>query len=361
MENDLSKYDPFSDNYDPTLACSVPKPVTMCADCTEVMNGETIKKILEVLDGRKLLVLSIHGSKLYGLDHADSDLDMKGVFMPTEQELLLGTCPTTLKYKTGNDNEKNSKEDIDVELYSIHKFFQLAKEGDTNAISILNAPFDKICSRHPLWNEIIANANMFYSKNMQGLIGYVLKQTSNYCVKGDRLKAANESSNFFNDIESDVKLKDIWHLLPTGEFQFKVSKNGNNFYSVCERMIQDTSTIKYAKGVVLSIVKSYGKRAKQASDSNGLDWKAISHAFRVASELSNLYEFGMIKYPLNDFERIKRIKMGELDFKTEVQPQLNSLMDRVHKMSAKSNFPEFIDTGKVDDLFVSLIKKYYKF
>ena len=69
----------------------------------------------------------------------------------------------------------------------------------------------------------------------------------------------------------------------------------------------------------------------------------------------------MIKYPLNDFERIKRIKMGELDFMTEVQPELNSLMDRVHEMSKISNFPDVVDSEKIDNLLFSLVKKYYNF
>ena len=115
MENDLSKYDPFSDNYDPSLAYSKPKDMTICDDCKTVLNGDIIQKVLNVLDGRKLLCLSIHGLKLYGLDHADSDLDMKGVFMPTERELLLGSYPRVLKYSSGDPNGKNTKEDYEFE------------------------------------------------------------------------------------------------------------------------------------------------------------------------------------------------------------------------------------------------------
>ena len=53
--------------------------------------------------------------------------------------------------------------------------------------------------------------------------------------------------------------------------------------------------------------------------------------------------------------------MGELDFKAEVQPELNSLMDRVHEMSKISNFPDVVDSEKIDNLLFSLVKKYYNF
>lgn len=355
-EDNLSKYDPFSENYDPSLGPLKPFVAQKCPICDDMFNGDLIEKIHDLLDGRVLICLIVHGSHLYGLNHEDSDIDIKGVFMPSKRDYLLCDVPVTLKYTSGNDDSKNSKDDVDLELYSLNHFFKLAASGDTGAISMMNASKDMVCFSNYIWEKILEYPGIFYSKNMAGLIGFVLTQTSKYCQKGDRLAAAKEAQNFFEASDPESKLREYWGALPTGEYLSHVEKDGNRFYDVCGRMIQDTSSAKYALGVINSITKSYGNRAKTAHDNNGLDWKAISHAFRVASELSNLYEFGKINYPLDDFERIKRMKMGELDFKTEVLPDLNSLMDRVHEMSQKSHFPEKVNQEKIDNLLYSLIK-----
>lgn len=350
--------DPFAEDYDPSTA---PKEqtITMCDDCRTVLYSSVMDTILEKLDGRKLICLIIHGSKLYGTDHKNSDTDIKGVFIPNQKDYLMCNVKDVIKFSTGNDGSKNSKDDFDVELWSINKFFQEAKQGDTGAISMLNAPFDKICSQRPVWQTIKDNAGMFYCKDMAGLIGFVRTQANKYSIKGERLSAAKEAQFFLDNTEQDIRVLDVWNNLPLGKYSIEVvdTENNQRFWEVCGRKIQDTSSIGYALNVVNSIIKSYGVRANAASVAGGLDWKAISHAFRVASELSDLFEFGMIRYPLVDSAQIKRMKMGELDFNTEVLPDLNSLMDRVHEMSQKSNLPDKINVERVDDFLYELLKQ----
>ncbi len=62
------------------------------------------------------------GSHLYGTATEKSDLDFKGIFLPSNREILLGKIPKSIKYDTGNDHSKNSPEDIDEEIYSLHYF-----------------------------------------------------------------------------------------------------------------------------------------------------------------------------------------------------------------------------------------------
>jgi len=352
----MTHIDPFSDDYDPSTS-PVEKTITMCSECKRVIFGPLMLKIMELLEGRQIICIIMHGSKLYGLDHKDSDTDIKGVFLPSKRDMLLGKIPNVISYTSGSKDLKNSKDDVDIEMWSIHHFFANAMKGDTGAISMLNAPFEMICSQRPMWMEIVDNADMFYSKNMKGLIGFVRTQANKYSIKGAMLNTAKEAKVILESLNEHTQLRDVWDTLPEGEYATKIELNNQFFWEVCGRKIQNTSSAPYALGVINSILKSYGKRAKQAGADGGLDWKAISHSFRVASELSDLFEFGMIKYPLKDSAQIKRIKMGELDFKTEVLPDLNSLMDRVHKMSIASSFPDEIDSAKVNDFLYELLKK----
>ena len=52
------------------------------------------------------------GSHLYGLNTPNSDVDYKGIFMPTLEELLLGTYPKTIVTSTGPEHAKNSADDV---------------------------------------------------------------------------------------------------------------------------------------------------------------------------------------------------------------------------------------------------------
>ena len=58
----------------------------------------------------------------------------------------------------------------------------------------------------------------------------------------------------------------------------------------------------------------YGERARMAERSKGIDWKALSHAFRALIQMDELIETGRIKYPLSRALEIKEIKAGLLPF-----------------------------------------------
>ena len=48
-----------------------------------------------------LIFLGYHGSHLYGLDHAGSDIDLKAVYVPTMEEILMGNAINTYNWKNG--------------------------------------------------------------------------------------------------------------------------------------------------------------------------------------------------------------------------------------------------------------------
>ena len=60
-----------------------------------------------------LIVKMKFGAHLYGTATADSDVDYKGIFMPTKEEVLLGRIPKSHSHSTGQDESRNTKNDID--------------------------------------------------------------------------------------------------------------------------------------------------------------------------------------------------------------------------------------------------------
>ncbi len=95
----------------------------------------------------RIIVKMKFGAHLYGTATPDSDMDYKGIFLPTKEELLLGRVPKSPNYSTGKDESRNTKNDIDIELYALNYFKKLACDGQTVAMDMLHAPENMILQK----------------------------------------------------------------------------------------------------------------------------------------------------------------------------------------------------------------------
>ena len=93
----------------------------------------------KILKDYNVIFLTKFGSHLYGTDTPESDTDYKGVYMPTREEILLNRVPKQISFDSNKSNEKNNKDDIDCQLYSIHYFFDLLVKGETVAIDMIHS------------------------------------------------------------------------------------------------------------------------------------------------------------------------------------------------------------------------------
>jgi len=84
------------------------------------------------------------------------------------------------------------------------------------------------------------------------------------------------------------------------------------------------------------------------------------HAFRAAYQAKEIYESGTITYPLAKRERLLDIKLGRLDYKTEVAPALEELVEEIDALSKLSNLPDKVDTEYWDNFILKTYDRYYK-
>ena len=309
----------------------------------------------------KIIVKIQFGSHLYGTNTEESDLDYKGIFLPTLEQVLLGKIPKSIitKTKKGYDN-KNTKDDVDTELYSLQYFIKLACEGQTVAIDMLHAAGDNIIDESDIWEEIIKNRHKFYTKNLQAFVGYAQKQAAKYGIKGSRLNAVSDVIKVLLQHDDDLKLKYIWEELPVGEhIKFSTSISDIREYEVCGRKVQETATVGYAFNVFNKYYNNYGKRAEMAARNEGIDWKAVSHALRAAYEVKSVLAIETITFPLPEAEFLKRVKSGELDYLTLVSPILEELIEEVSILAKTSDLPEEVDKEFWDKFVVDVMKEEY--
>lgn len=83
--------------------------------------------------------------------------------------------------------------------------------------------------------------------------------------------------------------------------------------------------------------KLYGERARLAQENEGIDWKAISHAYRCCQQLRELAQTGEIKFPLFCADFLKRIKKGKIPYSL-IQQELPELMESATDMVKFSTF-----------------------
>jgi hypothetical protein len=307
----------------------------------------------------KTIVKMKFGSHLYGTDTPNSDTDYKGVFMPSADQVLLGRIPKSINEQTKRGSEtKNTADDVDTEIYSLHYFIHLACEGETVALDMLHAPSNMILEDSCTWRRIVDNRQKFYTRNLKAFIGYARRQAAKYGIKGSRLNDALRVVECLSNYGLK-RICDIWDTLPEGEHIAKHPPNENNerMYEVCGRKVGERATIEYAHDIFKKFADAYGERAKQAARNEGIDWKAVSHTFRAAYQVKEILTEGKITFPLREADFLRNVKGGMYDYQTEIAPKLDSLMDEVEVLSAESTLPIKPDREFWDSFICNVVRK----
>jgi hypothetical protein len=106
-----------------------------------------------------------------------------------------------------------------------------------------------------------------------------------------------------------------------------------------------------------NFINRYGDRAKLAELNEGVDWKAVSHAFRAAYQVKHILLDGGYTYPLPETPFIKLVKSGTLSFMNEVGPKLEELMEELEVLSEKSDLPKHTDRKFWDEWLLEVLSK----
>lgn len=318
----------------------------------------------------KTIASIIFGSHLYGTDTATSDIDIKQVFVPGSQDILLqNAIRGTRQGPDKNPGEKNNPGDMDVEAYSLQKYLMLAAKCETGAIEMLFTPhanYEQPPSRE--WLEIVKNRDKFITRQCAPFVGYCRKQANKYGIRGSRVATVRSALDLLDEamvLGGHFKLSilslDIAELIDNNDHMsiVKIELNDGTvikYWEVCGRKLQFTGSIKNAHSTVKRLFDEYGQRALAAEKNEGIDWKALSHAVRVGYEAIDLLSTGEIKFPLVEANYLLKIKSGLLPYK-EVADEIERLIQIVENAAEKSTLPEHPDTEWIDDFLYHCHRK----
>jgi hypothetical protein len=300
----------------------------------------------------KILAKCVHGSKLYGLDGPNSDTDYKAIFQSDLRDLIL--------MRAAKNETKKISEDIEYEGFALQTFLNLACNAEDVAITMLHAPDNKIEVDSDIYKHLRKNKSKFYAKRMIGSLGYSKAQSAKYALRADRMNAVKNFIQILENARSKgvARVGQIWDDLPTGEYYYKGEEETNRqadkrFFECAGKKVTATVAIEYALEIFQNLYDKYGDRVKIASNLDGQDYKAISHAFRCGFQLREIYLNGGFEYPLKESAFLKDVKFGRLGYLFHnLDAQLNELISEVEKLAEKSNFPDKIDRNWVDKVIL---------
>lgn len=310
-----------------------------------------------------MIVKMQFGSHVYGTNVPTSDLDMKGIYLPCGRDIVLQRVKPTIVQNTKKDpTAKNSAEDIDMEIFSLQQFLKLMVEGQTVAMDMLFVPPAFWSPQSPrgryLWNQIQTNKDKLLHSGCAAFAGYCRQQASKYGIKGSRVSAMREVVEFLSQLPADDKLQKHWGVIFNAfirrEHSNIVTCNGPNgkelpHLEVCNRKVSIHTTVKYAHSIYKKIFDEYGQRALLAEQNNGVDWKALMHAVRVAAEAKELLSTGNIIFPRPEAELLLKIRKAELPYKQVAEMIEQGLVD-LEAASVASTLPKEPNQKWIDDL-----------
>jgi len=307
----------------------------------------------------RVIYVTISGSRLYGTENKNSDVDYKGIFVPTQRDILLKRDPEHWTSSTGDNKTRNGVDDVDIQLWSIYKFAQLMTKGETGAIDLLFSMgrADTIVYRSIRSEEIWENHEKFLHKSVHAFVGYCIGQSKKYNIKGARYNeltyfiSAMQTGRSYHQILTDdsykyVKLTEAPGPRGCGSYE------NIEYIEVLGKKFAATLDRDYILNKLIAMEKQFGHRSRSAVE--GIDYKALSHAVRVILEVEELLLTNSIQFPLKDANYIKNIKAGDCI----LEDTLNFIaekIDVVDRLLITSKLPKKIDKNTIESLLLGNI------
>lgn len=331
-----------------------------------------LKEIIEQVKPRvegTIVYLSQFGSHLYGLNTENSDIDFRGIYIPSINDLILHKDKDEINTELEIEIPKNEisvtqlvddyrhitnipgrrlaeYKKVDVKLFSLQKFIQLCSKADTNALDLLFSVEDNFIEKYIEYNrnttesviwQLYSNRSRLINTNrLESPITYAFKQATKYGLKGERLRVLQgiltEANNYLSGkISRHITLskflddytyrngKPIMNLhdyIDGKHVKIDVLDNKGKeekYLYVCGVQHQFNLELDtFIERIEEKINKEYtSQRTIDAKDGN--DWKALSHAVRVLLEVQELMETGTIRFPLRQKDLLLNIKLGKID------------------------------------------------
>ena len=307
--------------------------------------------------GVSLLFLTLFGSSLYGTESpGKSDVDLRGIFLPSLESLALNKAPKNLHFSTGDHERRNMAWDVDIDLWSVqHWLLKLLPAGDTGALDLLFSPSHAACTlyRHPALDAVFSNPpRLIDTRKGRAYAAYSLGQAKRYGIKGSRIGALKTVRNWLRlhcpEPSRHERLEDYLNALAEAcahsRFCSVEAIQGGKALQLCGKLHMGTTRMQELIRRVEADMRRYGARAEEAERNEGLDFKALSHALRALEQMEELLQTGGIVFPLKNRKELLAVKEGAYSW-SELEPRILQRLEAVDALREHSVFAGMHDAG----------------
>jgi len=285
-----------------------------------------------------VLFVSKFGSHLHGTTTPTSDVDLKGVFMASLSDIVLGVDSKTFNLTTGADDSRNGADDFDVEFIELRKFLRDAMRGQTYAVELLHVNGENMVFSTGLWDDVLTNKGELLTSNVKPFIGYCVAQAKKYGMKGTRLRHTEEALDYLRSLPDKITVEEALEGMSFNEHVYleekmlKGQEEPRTLLEVNSKQFDMALPLKDVVPVLENLASKYGARARRATD--GIDWKSVSHVYRCIYEIKELLTTGQIQFPLAERDFLRAVKLGEIEYDT-IQDELPLLIEEIDGLESE--------------------------
>lgn len=319
-------------------------------DLVEVLKRPEYAWINDYRD--RLCFITLGGSYSYGTNVEGSDIDIRGVILPTVDELI-GL----------NHFEQRIDAETDTTLYEFNKFIKLVSSTNPNVIEMLGA--NQYIIFNDIGEELIGMAKDFLSKKcLYSFAGYAnsqLRRVENalsHSEVTDEMKAKRTAEVI--DI-TKVKLADRTPMFKEDEINVKV--DGDKLLWSINCVDRTTDEIKEAINTLTDIQRDFTKAGQRNNKPTEAKLnKHIMHLVRLYHMCFDILEKGEINtYRSDDRDFLLEIRAGKFikdnQLTQEFKDYLNYLEDRLQKAKELNVVPDKVDYDKINKFVVKTNSK----
>ena len=302
---------------------------------------------------KRLALLTYGGSHAYGTNNKGSDIDLRGIYLPTKQEILSMTC----------DEKPFTNTVTDTVIYPLKQIVELLCNCNPNTIEILGTREEDIFAINDIGKILRENAYVFLSqKAYDSFNGYAVSQLR-------RLQNAIARDSLAQPDKEEHILQSIKRRMDTFEISYKDICDGElNLY------IDDTDREGYDKEIYIDInlknyplrdlrsmlgemnetVKQYGKlnHRNNKKDEPHL-YKHAMHLIRLMMMGIDILEGKGINTYRKEKDFLLDIRHGKYSF-DEIFEITDEYDRKFREAKEHTDLPKYVDMDKVNELIAEI-------
>ncbi len=312
-----------------------------------------------VAKNNKILEINV-GSHLFGTSTPDSDIDLLGIFMPSD-DIVYGfqQCEEVdLGVVDKDDTGRNTKEAVDFKIHEYRKFVRLAMQNNPNILHVLFVDEKNIRFQNEYGKKLLANASMFPHKGAHHrFVKYAHSQMHKMWIKPANYAALERGLVILDDFQDHKVLADVVNIRSLQGLSCPFVDSGRGKHVKC-------GDLHFERGVFVKKARKMIKaRLERATNrytlftKHGYDPKFASNLIQLLNEGIELMKTGVIKFPLAYADEIIDVKNGRYTVE-EILQWGEQLTEEARVAYEKSDLPENPRSKKIEKFVIGEVRRF---